>query len=224
MKKEKILHPDEESNGSDQISLKRDKKQIEGLVYSLKRNIREHEELKSRANYFFSNDDLLHQTLFNLCQFIPNDKDILDIETNIKNYNSEIRLEFTNSDTSSWNSQAMIDDVAINENKKSKKPNTTVYNIREKEKKNTCVEWLGFINEANGYAATKIFSPFVSHEYYTYVNRIVYFLFQKTNYLKVEDFLNNHNFVNKIIPMYMKCKNKLCVKLSHINASNDLYL
>lgn len=38
MKKEKASHP-EESNVPDQMSLKRDKKQIEALVYSLKRNI-----------------------------------------------------------------------------------------------------------------------------------------------------------------------------------------
>ncbi|CXI10642.1 conserved Plasmodium protein, unknown function [Plasmodium berghei] len=223
MKKEKASHP-EESNVPDQMSLKRDKKQIEALVYSLKRNIHEYEELKNRAEYFFFTDNLLHQTLFNLCKFIPNDKDILNTEKNIKNYNSEICLEFINSDTNSWSNQTMIDDITLNENKESNKSNTPFCNIREKEKKNTCVEWLGFINEANGYAATKICSPFVSHEYYTYANRIVYFLFQKTNYLKIEDFLNNHNFINKIIPMYMKCKNKLCVKLSHINGSNDLYL
>ncbi|SBT32958.1 conserved Plasmodium protein, unknown function [Plasmodium ovale wallikeri] len=189
-------------------------------------NRKRSEQLKNRVYYFFSTDEILDQTLFNLCKFIPNDKDILDQSTVLKTYNSETCLEFINSDTDSWKGQNILDDIVLNENVKMSKPSPLHYNLQTKKNRTeiTCVEWMGFVNETNGYAAVKMFSPFVSQEYYTYVNRLVYFLFQKTNFLQVEDFLNNHNFIKKIIPLYMKCENKLCVRLSHIDASNDLYL
>ncbi|SCP03934.1 conserved Plasmodium protein, unknown function [Plasmodium ovale] len=217
---------DEKCDITKKISCKRSRKQIESLVYSLRKNIRRSEQLKNRVYYFFSTDEILDQTLFNLCKFIPNDKDILDKSKVLKTYNSETCLEFINSDTDSWKGQNMLDDIMLNENVKMSKPSSLHSNLQTKKKRTefTCVEWMGFVNETNGYAAVKMFSPFDSQEYYTYVNRLVYFLFQKTNFLQVEDFLNNHNFIKKITPLYMKCENKLCVRLSHIDASNDLYL
>ncbi|SBT71846.1 conserved Plasmodium protein, unknown function [Plasmodium malariae] len=193
----------------------------------------ESEELINRANYFFPNDDMLDQILFNLCKCIPNDKDILEKTKRIKSYNSDIFLEFTDSDTDSWSNDNRFDDVRLNDGRDKKiKSKNFIFKLEgENEKKeinktnpSSCVEWLEFVNEANGFADVKIFSPFIYQEYYTYVNRLVFFLFQKTKCLQIGDFLNNHKFLYKTVPLYMKCKNKLCVKLSHIDVSKDSYI
>ncbi|GAB65514.1 hypothetical protein PCYB_062460 [Plasmodium cynomolgi strain B] len=209
-------------------SLKRSKKQIESLQYSLKKNIRRNEELTNRVHYFFPTDDVLDQTLFHLCKFIPSDMDILDADKQMgSTYNLTPFSQFEDSDTDSWGDKIREeDDIEIDEPRagRSKLPTLSPNLGINKRATHSCVEWKGFVNEANGYAAVKIFNPFSSQEYSTYANRLVYFLFQRTNCLGVEDFLRSHNFVRMSIPLYMKCKNKLCVRLSHIDASNDLYV
>ncbi|ANQ07056.1 Uncharacterized protein PCOAH_00014000 [Plasmodium coatneyi] len=208
-------------------SLKRSKKQIESLQYSLKKNIRKNEELTNRVHYFFPTDDVLDQTLFHLCKFIPNDMDILDEEKQRgSTYNTMPFSRFENSDTDSWGDKIREDDDIEIDNPpagRSKFPTLGPNLGMNKRETHSCVEWKGFVNEANGYAVVKILNPFSSQEYSTYTNRLVYFLFQRTNCLGVENFLRNHNFVRTGIPLYMKCKNKLCVRLSHMDASNDLY-
>ncbi|GAW80004.1 hypothetical protein, conserved [Plasmodium gonderi] len=206
----------------------RSKKQIESLLYSLKKNIKNNYELTNRVYYFFPTDDILDQTLYNLCKFIPRGMDILDTDKPIKGtYDPDLFSEFIDSDTDTWDNKNLLgDDIKIIEPipKKNEFPTSTT-NLRTNKMINqSCVEWKGFVNEANGYAAVKILNPFVSQEYSTYTNRLVYFLFQKTNCLCIEDFLRIHKFVGKVTPLYMKCKNKLCVKLSHIDVTNDLYL
>ncbi|CRG99166.1 conserved Plasmodium protein, unknown function [Plasmodium relictum] len=211
-----------EKNKNTKESPKRNKKQIQSLVYALKKYINKDEELKNRAYYFFPSDDTLDQILFNLCKFIPKDKDILETNKKLDIFDSDSFYDFINFDKDSWNSQnIMFDNILLDENKKKSK--SSIFNLKDKNKNSLCIEWQGFVNEANGYAAIKIFAPFVFQEYYTYANRLVYFLFQKTKCLEIEDFLSYHKFINKVVPLYMKCKNKLCVKLSHIDASNDLY-
>ncbi|CAA9987201.1 conserved Plasmodium protein, unknown function [Plasmodium knowlesi strain H] len=208
--------------------LKRSKKQIESLQYSLKKNIRKNEELTNRVHYFFPTDDVLDKTLFHLCKFIPSDMDILDEDKQMeRTYNSTPFSRFEKSDTDSWSDKIREDDdIEIEEprDRRSQLPSLSPKLGIKKRETHSCVEWKGFVNEANGYAVVKILNPFSSQEYSTYTNRLVYFLFQRTNYLGVEDFLRNHNFVRMGIPLYMKCKNKLCVRLSHIDASNDLYV
>ncbi|EUD66181.1 hypothetical protein C922_03376 [Plasmodium inui San Antonio 1] len=222
MDKEAILR----SGGG--VSLKRSKKQIESLQYSLKKNIRKNEELTNRVYYFFPTDDVLDQTLFHLCKFIPRDMHILDEDKKTgSTHNSMPFSRFEDSDTDSWGDKIRgDDDIEIDEPRAggskllTLSPNLGI----NKRPTHSCIEWKGFVNEANGYAAVKILNPFSCQEYSTYANRLVYFLFQRTNCIGVEDFLRSHNFVRTGIPLYMKCKNKLCVRLSHIDASNDLYV
>ncbi|CRG97318.1 conserved Plasmodium protein, unknown function [Plasmodium gallinaceum] len=224
MEKRGILSTDDENTKSTKESLKRNEKQIQFLVYVLKKYIKKDEELKNRAYYFFPSDDALDKILFNLCKFIPKDKNILEINKKLNIFDSDSLFECANSERDSWNNQnTMFDDISLDEHNNKKYKTSSNFNLKDRKTNKVCVEWQGFVNEANGYAAIKIIVPFVYQEYYTYANRLVYFLFQKTKCLEVEDFLSHHKFINKIVPLYMTCKNKLCVKLSHIDASNDLY-
>ncbi|VWU52868.1 conserved protein, unknown function, partial [Hepatocystis sp. ex Piliocolobus tephrosceles] len=187
------------------------------------------EELKKRAYYFFPTDKILNQTLYGLCQFIPHDINLFEIIKQSKSYNEDILLKFIDSDSDSSNDTSILTNVVVlnNDSNKKNKFHASHFNSQnsiQKRKKNTCVEWTGFVNETNGYAAVKLFTPYISQDYYTYANRLVYFLFQKTKFRSVEDFIYHHSYIYKIVPLYMKCKNKLCVKLSHIDASNELYL
>lgn len=171
---------------------------------------------------------MLDQTLFHLCKFIPSGKDILDADKQMgSTHNSTPFSRFEDSDTDSWGDKIRGgDDIEIDEPRagRSKLPTLSPNLGTNKRETPTCVEWQGFVNEANGYAAVKILNPFSSQEYSTYANRLVYFLFQRTNCLGVDNFINSHSFVRTGIPLYMKCKNKLCVRLSHMDASNDLYV
>ncbi|KJP86674.1 hypothetical protein AK88_03681 [Plasmodium fragile] len=209
------------------VSLKRSKKQIESLQYSLKKNIRKNEELTNRVHYFFPTDDVLDQTLYHLCKFIPSDTDILDEDKHTgSTYNATLISRFESSDTDSWGDKIRGDDDIELEEPRAGRNELPTWNPNlgiNKRGTHSCVEWKGFVNEANGYAVVKILNPFSSQEYSTYANRLVYFLFQRTNCLGVEAFIRSHNFVRTRIPLYMKCKNKLCVRLSHMDASNDLY-
>ncbi|KYN99684.1 hypothetical protein PGSY75_1030400 [Plasmodium gaboni] len=237
------LRYNHENNIGTEIPLKRNKKEIESLAYSLKKNIKSNDELHNRAYYFFSPDDILDKIIFNLCKYVPKNQHILDQNEHFDKYQSSNNFSYiTSSNTDSWNDPTIFDDISFDEegkkeiikkhkndqkNKQTYTNKIDIYlpiNSHNKHINACCVEWLGYVNEANGYAAIKMVNPFISHEYYTYVNRLVYFLFMKTNYYGIESFLHHHNFVNKDVPLYMKCKNKLCIKLSHINVSNDLYL
>ncbi|SPJ10714.1 conserved Plasmodium protein, unknown function [Plasmodium sp. DRC-Itaito] len=288
-----------ENNIGTKIPLKRNKKEIDSLAYSLMKNIKNNDELHNRAYYFFSPDNILDKLIFNLCKYIPKNQHILDKNEDFDKYQTSNNFSYiTSSNTDSWNDPTIFDDISFDEQgkkeiiKKQKydhqneqkcdqqneqkcdqqneqkcdqqneqkcdqqneqkcdqqneqkydqqneqkcdQQNEQMYtnkndiylpiNSHNKHINTCCVEWLGYVNEANGYAAIKMVGPFISQEYYTYVNRLVYFLFMKTNYYGIENFLRHHNFVNKDVPLYMKCKNKLCIKLSHINVSNDLYL
>lgn len=166
--------------------------------------------------------------LFRLCKFIPKDGHILDIHDRLKYKNSEQFQDFDNSESDNWSDEnSEFDNISVHEYDKNGSriiPNLKLEKRKKKAILSPCVEWKGYVNETNGYAAVRILVPFVHKEHYTYVNRLVYFLFQKTNISDIENFINYHKFISKTIPLYMKCKNKLCVKLSHIDASNELYI
>lgn len=216
-----------DSHHNKKVSQKRNYKEIQSLVDSLKKHIKKSYELKQRVNYFFSSDDILNQLLFRLCKFIPKDEHILDIRDQSKQNSDEFQ-DVGNSENDSWIApNSDFDNISVHEYDEN--GSRIVPNSKWKEKRtnaffNSCVEWKGYVNEANGYATVRISVPFIYKEYYTYVNRLVFFLFQKTNITDIESFLQYHKFINKKIPLYMKCNNKLCVKLSHIDASNDLYI
>ncbi|KYN97759.1 hypothetical protein PRSY57_1029700 [Plasmodium reichenowi] len=259
MEERENLRYNHENNIGTKIPLKRNKKEIDSLAYSLKKNIKSNDELHNRAYYFFSPDDILDNIIFNLSKYIPKNQHILDKTEDFDKCQSSNNFSYiTSSNTDSWNDPTIFDDISFDEEGKKeiiKKQKNEQKNDQQNDQKNDqqndqqneqkytnkidiyfpinshnkhintcCVEWLGYVNEANGYAAIKMVGAFISQEYYTYVNRLVYFLFMKTNYYGIENFLSHHNFVNKDVPLYMKCKNKLCIKLSHINVSNDLYL
>lgn len=211
-------------------SQKRNQKEIQSLIHSLKKYIKKSDELKHRVNYFFSSDDALDQVLYQLCKFIPKDGHILDnydYDMPLNDERSEHFHEVEDSQNDDWTAQySEFENISVNEYEK--EGSKIISNLKLDGKKkytlqSSCVEWKGYQNEVNGYAAVRISVPFVYKEHYTYVNRLVFFLFQKTNISQIEHFLSYHKFISKAIPLYMKCKNKLCVKLSHINASNEMY-
>ncbi|KOB59535.1 hypothetical protein PFHG_01295 [Plasmodium falciparum HB3] len=78
MEERENLRYNHENNIGNKVPLKRNKKEIDSLAYSLKKNIKSNDELHNRAYYFFSPDDILDNIIFNLCQYIPKNQHILD--------------------------------------------------------------------------------------------------------------------------------------------------
>lgn len=205
-------YPKDDSGTAVDISTRRTEQEVLKLVRTFQRVFDESTVLQQRISYFWPSTEFSDRVLFSLARDIPKAENPLwpDDPNEVFPDTSVSQPAAPQRDDHSESSDDSLDlGVGKAGHRRRKKKRAVPTQPK-------CVEWLGFANERNKFAAIKLTIPATHEPWITWANRVIVFLFAHIpGYAVPEDYV-------RVLqppsggPFDMRCQNPRCIRLSHI--------